>query len=167
MLVVSNTSPLRYLVEVEAVHVLPKLYSKVMTTPLVVAELCQGHFPDVVRHWAEHPPAWLHIEAPIQLCFQDRLDDGEASAVSLALERQASLVLSDERAGRNAARSAGIEPRGTLGVLARAGAVGHLDFAAALQVLTTHTKFRSTSDVIEDAKRQYAMLCRDLRGESH
>jgi predicted nucleic acid-binding protein len=167
MLVVSNTSPLRYLVEVEAVHVLPKLYSHVMTTPLVMAELCQGHFPDVVRRWAEHPPAWLQIESATLLRFQDRLDDGEASAVSLACERRASLVLIDERPGRKAARSAGIEPRGTLGILARAGADGHLDFAAALHALTTRTKFRSTPDLIADAKRQYEILCRDLLGESH
>jgi len=33
MAVVSNTSPLRYLVEVDAIEVLPKLYDQVMTTP--------------------------------------------------------------------------------------------------------------------------------------
>src|ERR1700722_17900021 len=89
ILVVSNTSPLRYLVEVDAIHVLPKLYDQVMTTHHVMAELCQGHFPDIVRQWAEYPPAWLQIESPLTMRFTDRLDDGEASAVSLACERKA------------------------------------------------------------------------------
>ena len=39
MLVVSDTSPLRYLIEVGAVEVLPRLYSSVLTTPQVMQEL--------------------------------------------------------------------------------------------------------------------------------
>jgi len=107
MLVVSNTSPLRYLVEVKAIHVLPKLYDQLMTTPQVTAELRLGHFPDVVRRWAEQPPAWLQIESPSTLRYLDQLDDGEASAVSLACERHASLILIDERAGREVSRNVG------------------------------------------------------------
>ena len=154
MLVVSNTSPLRYLVEVDAVHALPKIYDQVLTTPQVMAELCLGHFPEIVRIWAEHPPAWLQIESPAATRFLDQLDEGEASAVSLACERRASLILIDELPGRDVARSAGIEPRGTLGIIARAGALGHLDFNVVLHALITRTRFRYTPDIIEDAKWQ-------------
>ncbi len=163
MLVVSNTSPLRYLVEVRAVDVLPKLYAPVYTTPQVISELQLGHFPETVRQWADNPPNWLHIQAPTTLRFLDRLDDGEASALSLACDLHASVILMDERTGREVARSLGLEPRGTLGVIARAGACGHLDFEATLLTLTTQTRFRFTSELIENARRQYEATCHELR----
>lgn len=163
MLVVSNTSPLRYLVEVLAVNVLPKLYSQVYTTPQVISELQLGHFPEPVRQWAQNPPAWLQVQAPITLRFLDRLDDGEASALSLACDLHASVILMDERAGRDVARSLGLEPRGTLGVIARAGACGHLDFETTIRMLTTQTRFRHTPELIEDARRQYEATRRELR----
>jgi predicted nucleic acid-binding protein len=157
MLVVSNTSPLRYLVEVEAVDVLPKLFDQLITTPQVMGELRLGHFPEVVRKWAEHPPAWLQIERPGNLRFTEQLDDGEASAVSLACERRASLILIDERAGREVSRSAGLAPRGTLGVIIQAAIAEHLDFEDTLNSLTSHTRFRHTAEVIQAAKRHYEM----------
>ncbi|MBI4581924.1 MAG: DUF3368 domain-containing protein, partial [Planctomycetes bacterium] len=98
MIIVSDTGPLRYLVEVDAIHALPQLYGEVLTTPQILRELRLEHFPDVVRLWAQRPPDWLKVEAPIDLAFLDRLDDGEASALSLARERCADLVLIDERA---------------------------------------------------------------------
>jgi len=131
-----------------------------------MAELCQGHFPEAVRKWAEHPPLWLQIESPAAIRFLDRLDDGEASALSLACERHASLILIDERPGRHAAYSVEIEPRGTLGVLTRAAADSHLYFEAALNILTTRTRFRHTPDLIENARQQYEILYRDLRNRS-
>lgn len=64
----------------------------------------------------------------------DLLDPGEAEAIILAQEVQADLVLLDGMAGREAARRLGLEPRGTLGVLAegyRRGLVS--DLRAAIQ----------------------------------
>jgi len=45
MLIVSDTSPLRYLVEVGVIDVLPRLYGEVLTTPEVLAELRPGAIP--------------------------------------------------------------------------------------------------------------------------
>ena len=98
MLVISDTSPLRYLCEIGVVDVLPQIYGHVMTTPQVLEELSQGHFPQPVRSWAAHPPAWLDVQRPQRIVFQ--LGAGESSALSLALERSADLVLIDEREGR-------------------------------------------------------------------
>jgi predicted nucleic acid-binding protein len=45
------------------------------------------------------------------------LDQGEAEAISLAIELKANSLLIDDRKGRNAARGRGIKTVGTLAVL--------------------------------------------------
>lgn len=47
--VVSDTSPLNYLVLVEAVNILPWLFSEVIVPPAVISELSQPGTPDKVR----------------------------------------------------------------------------------------------------------------------
>jgi hypothetical protein len=54
------------------------------------------------------------------------LDKGEAEAIALATEFQASVVLIDEKEGRSFARQAGLIVRGVLGVLIRAKAMGEI-----------------------------------------
>jgi len=112
MIVVSDTSPLRYLIEVGAVDVLPRLFGEILTTPVVIGELRQGKFPEVVRQWADSPPAWLRVESPLNVQFLDRLDDGEATALSLAIERHAAAILVDERKAFSARRQRGSFFRG-------------------------------------------------------
>lgn len=163
MIVVSDTGPLRYLVEVGAVGVLPRLYGQVLTTPEVISELRLPHFPGVVRRWIEYPPAWLKIDSPGTIQFLDRLDVGEATAISLACERSARLVLVDERDGTELARDLGFATFGTLGVLAQAAAHGEIDFEEAITRLTTKTKFSHTLAVIERTRQRYHELCRDLK----
>jgi len=89
MLIVSDTGPLRYLIETRAIDALPRLYGTILTTSTVVDELQMPHFPAAVQQWAQNTPAWLKIERPQHLDFLDRLDAGEASALSLAVERRA------------------------------------------------------------------------------
>ena len=163
MIVVSDTGPLRYLIEVNAAHVLPRLYGQVLTTPQVIRELTLPHFPSIVRNWIECPPAWLKIDSPDTILFTDRLDMGEASAISLACERSARLILIDERDGTEVARSLGFATFGTLGVLAQAGARGEIDFERAITQLTKNTKFCHTLEVIDRTRQRYHELCLDLK----
>ncbi len=46
MIVVSDTGPLRYLIEVDAIQALPQLYGEVLTSPQILRELRLEHFPD-------------------------------------------------------------------------------------------------------------------------
>ena len=75
MLIVSDTSPLRYLIEIEAIDVLPRLYGEILTTPQVLTELRQGQFPAVVRHWADCLPGWLKIQEKLKTM---RMEGSEA-----------------------------------------------------------------------------------------
>ena len=64
MIVVADTSPLRYLVLIERIDVLPTLYGRVIVPPAVIAELSQEHTPAMVRAWLSDPPNWLNVRAP-------------------------------------------------------------------------------------------------------
>jgi hypothetical protein len=85
MIVVSDTSPLNYLVLISAIDVLPKLFEQVYVPPSVIGELTRLKTPDIVREWATSPPTWLAIVAPTsRLPSTAALDEGEADALSLA-----------------------------------------------------------------------------------
>ena len=56
MIVVSDTSPLNYLILVDAVHVLPRLFTHVYTAAEVVREMGHDRAPAVVRDGLNSPP---------------------------------------------------------------------------------------------------------------
>jgi predicted nucleic acid-binding protein len=163
MIVVADTGPLRYLVEIEADSALSALYGRVLTTPEVLNELSADHFPETVKAWGLRPPAWLDVAAPSQIRFAEEIDIGEASALSIAVERSADLVLIDERDGNAIARSQGLNTLGTLGVIREAGARGHLDFDSAMRRLLNQTRFRHTPRLIEENQERYIRLCQELQ----
>ncbi len=65
----------------------------------------------------------MSIEAPIKLLPLLELDPGELSAISLAVELKAPLLI-DERMGRKIAKDQGLEIIGAVGVLERAANIG-------------------------------------------
>ncbi len=153
MIVVSDNSPLQYLILIECIDALPALYGQVLTTPQVIEELSHAEAPEAVRAWVQALPTWLKIESPLKVNFLGTIDAGEASAISLAQERHADLVLIDERAGSDTARRVGIQVVGTLGVLIEAGLERLIDFDNALNLLTTQTSFYASLNLIESARR--------------
>jgi len=86
MIVVSNTSPLCYLVLIGCADVLPKLYGEVLTTHTVLIELRHPDAPDLVRRWAATPPDWLRVHPDPHEPDQSltSLHAGERTAVLLA-----------------------------------------------------------------------------------
>lgn len=164
MLIVCDTSPLRYLVEVEAIEALPKLYGEILTTPQVMTELRLEHFPQPVRVWAETPPGWLQVESPKVQLFAT-LGAGESSALSLAHERGADLVLIDERVGTANARGVGLNTVGTLAVLHNAGLEGLIDYPNSIERLIRHTAFRHTRSLIEQVTTAFQRAQRERTQE--
>ena len=65
--VVADTALLRYLIEIDAVDVLPVLFGQVMTAPAVVQDLLHANTPTPVRTWIASPPPWLVMQAPRSL----------------------------------------------------------------------------------------------------
>jgi predicted nucleic acid-binding protein len=104
MIVVSDTTPLNYLVLIGAADVLPKLFEQVYAPTSVLHELSHVRTPEVVRAWSQSPPRWLMVADPSsRLASTAPLDAGEADAISLAKERGITDVLIDEYLGRKVA----------------------------------------------------------------
>jgi predicted nucleic acid-binding protein len=158
MLVVADTTPINYLVQVEAISVLPSLFGSVLIPPMVEAELLHPQTPSAVQEFMNSRPAWLRVEAPATTTRRPPLDPGEEQAISLAESLHADALLIDELKGRKAATSAGIRVIGTVGVLELAAASGLIDLPTVLQRLQT-TVFRIDARIIRaaierDAKRR-------------
>jgi predicted nucleic acid-binding protein len=119
--IVSDTTPLNYLVLIEAVELLPRLYQRALIPPAVRDELTRPRAPETVRLWIAQPPSWLEVVTPSFAPDPalSHLDDGETQAIALAMEYQAELLLLDERDATIAARERGLTVTGTLGVLDR------------------------------------------------
>lgn len=149
MIVVSDTTPLHYLVLIDEVHLLPALFGRVVTTPEVIEEMNHPQTPEKLRQWAENKPDWLEVQAPTRrLPATARLGQGEAAAISLASELGADVLLIDERDGTRVARAEGLFATGTLGVLKAASKRGLVVLRDALTALAA-TNYRRSPKLFE------------------
>lgn len=158
MVVIADTSPINYLILINEIEVLSRLYSQIVIPEEVAAELVDHDAPAAVRVWMEQRPRWIEIRsAPIPDPSLTELDAGEAAAISMAEAETDVLLLIDEMAGRLEASRRGIPNTGTLGVLRRAAIEGLIDLPLALDRLRA-TNFRVSKTLLaelltEDAER--------------
>ena len=157
MIVVSDTTPLNYLVLIKAIAALPTLFGRVFAPGAVIAELTDPRAPASVRAWASEPPSWLAVREPTHLdaTLPGSLHAGEVHAISLARELGADWVLIDERKASRAAERCGLRVAGTLVILEEAGARGLLDYPAVRDRLVQETNFFVSDDVLRDSERRY------------
>ena len=115
MIVVSDTTALTALLQVGLVEILPRLFNEVVIPEAVERELRRAH--SVL-------PSFLHTIPVADRKLVDRLcrdlDQGEAEAIALILEKRGDLLLIDERKGRRVAQREGVPVIGLLGVLLQA-----------------------------------------------
>lgn len=140
--VVADTGPLRYLILIGQIDVLPRLFGAVAVPASVAGELRHFGAPLAVRAWATTLPAWLsvHDDPAIPLPLWD-LDPGERAAIALAHALGAGLLLLDDRRGALAARQEGLRVTGTIGVLIDAARQQLLELDVAFDALRA-TNFR-------------------------
>ncbi|HXL23217.1 MAG TPA: DUF3368 domain-containing protein [Candidatus Dormibacteraeota bacterium] len=155
--IVSDTTPLNYLVLIGAIDVLPRLYQRVLIPPAVKAELSVPEAPALVSAWIATAPSWLEILACSKIMDPDlaRLDPGEREAIFLATEQGMSLLLMDERDGSAAARARGLTVIGTLSALDAAAARGWLDLPEMFKRLS-ETSFRSPGRLMASMLAEHA-----------
>lgn len=147
-IVVADTGPLNYLIEIGAVSVLEHLFGTVIVPETVQHELQAPGAPTAVRAWIHMPPPWTRIERCTSKMRQDDLDPGEAEAIAIALERGLKYILMDDGDGRAAAWRAGLVPMGTLGLLEKADEKKLLQYEVAIAALKL-TNFRASSKLFE------------------
>ena len=155
MIVISDTSPLNYLILIECVHVLPELYGHVVIPEGVFEELQRQSTPDVVREWVSARPDWLEVrktrmqpDAALEL-----LGVGERQAICLAQELKAAAIIIDEERGRKEAKRRGLSVIGILGVLRDAAERELIDLPTALERLR-RTNFRVSDQIINSLLRK-------------
>ena len=152
MIVVSDTSPLNYLVLIGADQVLPSLFGRVLTPPEVLAEMQHAKAPPQVSAWAQNPPPWLEVRSPQETPSFPGLGPGESAAIALAQQENATALLIDERDGTAVARQLGLVVTGTLAILALAAERGLLSLPAAFADLR-QTTFRGPAQLMDELLR--------------
>jgi predicted nucleic acid-binding protein len=151
-LVVADTGPLNYLVLIEAIDVLPKLFEQILVPAAVYDELAHADAPEQVRSFIARKPAWLDVR-PNPDSIDDEtlvsnLDEGERAAIALAASIGADLILMDDRAGVAVAYRHGLAVTGTLGVLDLAARRGLIDLETAFAKLKA-TNFRYRPEIMD------------------
>ena len=148
MSVVSDTSPLNYLVLIDLQHILPELFEQILIPSAVRDELQSAGAPEAIARFMAAAPAWLEIRQVSDVDSKlQHLDRGEREAITLAGSFSAASVLIDERKGRLAARERGLAVSGTLGVLDLAARRGLVTLSDALRRLED-TTFRVSPRLI-------------------
>jgi predicted nucleic acid-binding protein len=151
-LVVADTGPINYLILIEVIDVLPKLFETIFVPRAVHDELAHVDAPATVRAWIAQGPAWLEVRPNPDWNTNDAtaaaLDEGERAAIALAIAIGAELILMDDRAGVAVAYQQGLTVTGTLGVLDLAARRGLIDLAVAFGRLKA-TNFRCRPEIMD------------------
>ena len=130
MIVVSDTSPIINLAVIGHIQLLQKLFQKILIPQSVYREVAivgsglPGSKEVDTLSWIECVEVnnW-----PLVKMLRKELDEGEAEAITLAVDNNADFVLLDERIGREVASRLGIQFVGVLGIIIHAKQNGHLD----------------------------------------
>lgn len=125
MIVVSDTSVITALIQIERAELLSEIFGNVIIPTAVAAELAVSHVT---------LPAWIRV-MDVRNKGKTRelrmeLDAGESEAIALALELEADFLLIDEKLGRAAVQRAGLAVIGVLGVASAAKHAGLLPSVA-------------------------------------
>lgn len=120
MTIASNTSPISNLAKVGQLNLMQQIYGKILIPTAVYEELMDVRAGETVIT-AVQSATWLEIK-PVQNQelvneLRNRVNVGEAEAIALAVEVEASRLIIDERLGRQAATDLGLRITGILGVL--------------------------------------------------
>lgn len=147
MIIVSNTSPINYLILIGQIDLLPKLFGQIIIPQAVYSELSDTEAPNLVRTWIATPPDWLKIQPVSQASdtIIDLLDPGERAAILLAQELSADLILLDDMKARLAAKDRGLSITGILGILDQAATMKLINLAAVVQSLQSTSFWASDS----------------------
>lgn len=140
-LIISDTSCLILLNKIGELELLRKFGRAVLVTPAIASE------------FKETLPPWIEIASPSHNRYleilQFELDEGEASAIALALEMDDSALLIDELKGRKVAGMLNLKYSGTFGLLLRAKQEGFISRVKPILEKVRATDFRFSEKLLE------------------
>ena len=150
MIIVSNTSPINYLILIGHINLLPKMFKQIIIPQEVYNELSDAAAPLPVQTWIATPPDWLKVQSINQPsdAIVDLLDPGERAAILIAQELNADLLLLDDMKARRTAMDRGFAITGILGILDQAATMKLIDVPAAIQSLQ-NTSFWASDSLLQ------------------
>ena len=120
MLIVSDTSAITNLIQIDLLTLLKDIYKQIIIPQAVYEELCEITSQ---KQLLDQQP-WIHVvwaqNTVLVASLETELDLGESESIALALELHADLLIIDEIKGRPKAESLGIRIVGLLGTLLKA-----------------------------------------------
>jgi predicted nucleic acid-binding protein len=159
-LIVADTGPLNYLIQIRAMDVLHGLVELVILPAEVLCEMNADGAPPEVRAWAQNLPEWVRVESPAELIPPDSsLSPADRAAISLAVEKR-SLLLMDDRRARDIAAAHSLVTIGTLGILEAAAAMNLISLPETLKRLGQTSMFLSASLIRQALERDALRLSR-------
>lgn len=150
MIVISDTSPINYLVLIDEIDLLPTLFGEIIIPQSVLTELQRAETPNEVQQWFAKNPAWLEVRNASVIDPTIALGAGESEAILLAKEIKADLILIDDKKARQAAVERGLNVAGTINILELASVKNLLELADAFNKLQK-TNFRISQTLLNEA----------------
>ncbi len=145
-IVIADTSCLIILTSIGELDLLREVFGEVAITE------------EISKEFGDKTPTWIKIlQAPSNLskALKATIDEGEASAVALALDFGAeSLLILDDLRARKYAKKVGLNVLGTIGVIVRAQKRGHIANALDIIGKIQQTNFRLSPKIIEEVKKE-------------
>jgi predicted nucleic acid-binding protein len=141
---VSDAGPLIHLAEIDSLELLAT-FDTLLVPETVYTEVETGGVPDGLAEFS-----YELVEADDSRVAGEELDAGERAAITMAEERGI-VLLTDDLAARQAASDAGVEVRGSIGVIALGCGRGLLDrdeAASGTRVLQRETSLSVTEAVV-------------------
>ncbi len=150
VLVVADTGPINYLIQIGCIEVLASLADSTVLPRAVHTELSHPAAPDSVRKWVEKLPGWVVVKNAISSVEAPDISATDREAIALAMELHAKALLMDDQQARRCAATLGVPTMGTVGILEAAAAKGLVDLPTALSALRETSCYLSEA-VIENA----------------
>jgi predicted nucleic acid-binding protein len=144
--IISDTSCLIVLKNINELELLQKLYGTITTTI------------EIAEEYGEILPDWIEIvevvDKQVQMLLELQIDKGESSAIALALETPNSTVIIDDYKGRKIAERLRINYTGTLGVIVRAKLNGIIPSIKPILEKINNTDFRLSFEIEQKALQE-------------
>ena len=140
--VIADTSCFILLDKINELDLLQKIFKHITTTE------------EIAKEFNKPLPQWVSIQSPTNPRYSELLeievDKGEASAISLALEIDSSLLILDDQKARKLAERLRLNYTGTLGILLKAKELGILTSIKPVLQKIQQTNFRFSEKVLSE-----------------
>lgn len=144
-IIIADTSCLIILSKIGELAILRKLYGEILITKTIQKE------------FGKKLPKWINIagihDIERQKILELQVDEGEASAITLALEYPDSTLILDDLKARKVAERLGINYTGTIGVIIKAKRGGIIPSVKNILNKIKKTNFRISEDIEKAAIR--------------